>query len=261
MLLILNGLLLRLIGNLSKVFSFIFHILFPKKRFIIPEFSPAKFKLPKQKITPVIYQTNYSNRVTLPIYLNYLVNRLFSLNYDYRYISTEKRLEIITEFGADELVKAYCQLTDGASQADFWRVFMLNQFGGVYLDIDAQLVTNLSKIIKSEFSEVLITRREKYTNFFMASEKNNPILQKQLEIIIDNIQNRRISGGVFVMTGPDTLNKAIAELQVFPIMRRDKITCAQGTFTNEYFQYIDKPGSKWCYKSNEELLKDNKKAE
>ena len=55
------------------------------------------------------------------------------------------------------------------------------------------------------------------------------------------------------MTGPDTLNAAIGNQIVNT--RRDKITCTQGTFTNEHFQYIDKPRSKWNYKKNEELLK------
>ena len=39
-LLISNG-LLRLTGNIVKILSYPFHALFPKKRFTIPEFSPA----------------------------------------------------------------------------------------------------------------------------------------------------------------------------------------------------------------------------
>ena len=78
-------------------------------------------------------------------------------------------------------------------------------------------------------------------------------MKATLDLIVDNIENRRIEGGVFVMTGPDTLNNAIGNQVVNT--RRDKITCTQGTFTNEYFQYIDKPRSKWNYKKNEELLK------
>lgn len=67
----------------------------------------------------------------------------------------------------------------------------------------------------------------------MASEAGNWILKDTLELIISNIENRRIEGGVFVMTGPDTLNNAIGDKEVN--FRRDKVTCAQGTFTNEYF--------------------------
>ncbi|WP_303818296.1 glycosyltransferase family 32 protein [Actinobacillus minor] len=248
-----NG-LFRLLGNIVKILSYPFHAVFPKKRFTIPEFSPAKLKSKRtDKITPIIWQTNYSNKVTLPMYCNYLFNRLMSLSYDYRYVSTEEREAYIKQNADERIFNAYSKLTDGAAQADFWRVFTLWKEGGIYIDIDGHLVFPLSQIIQPNDSEVLIKRRDKYTNFFLACEKGHPIMQQTLEIIVSNIENRRIEGGVFVMTGPDTLNSAIGNQQVNT--RRDKITCAQGTFTNEYFQYIDKPRSKWNYKKNEELLK------
>lgn len=248
-----NG-LFRLLGNIVKILSYPFHAVFPKKRFTIPEFSPAKLKSKRtDKITPIIWQTNYSNKVTLPMYCNYLFNRLMSLSYDYRYVSTEEREAYIKQNADERIFNAYSKLTDGAAQADFWRIFTLWKEGGIYIDIDGHLVFPLSQIIQPNDSEVLIKRRDKYTNFFLACEKGHPIMQQTLEIIVSNIENRRIEGGVFVMTGPDTLNSAIGNQQVNT--RRDKITCAQGTFTNEYFQYIDKPRSKWNYKKNEELLK------
>ncbi|MEG9487734.1 glycosyltransferase family 32 protein [Mannheimia indoligenes] len=248
-----NG-IIRLFGNIVKVLSYPFHALFPKKRFTIPEYSPAKIRSNQStKITKTIWQTNYSNKVTLPMYANYLFNRLMSLSYDYRYISTEEREAYIKANADERTFNAYSKLTDGAAQADFWRIFTLLREGGIYIDIDGHLVYPLSKIINENDSEVLIKRRNKYTNFFLAAEKDNWILKDTLELIISNIENRRIEGGVFVMTGPDTLNNAIGDKTVN--FRRDKVTCAQGTFTNEYFQYIDKPGSKWNYKKNEDLLK------
>lgn len=67
-----NG-LSRLLGNIVKMLSYPFHALFPKKRFTIPEFSPAKLGTHrKDKINRTIWQTNYSNKVTLPMYCNYL---------------------------------------------------------------------------------------------------------------------------------------------------------------------------------------------
>lgn len=250
---ICNG-LFRLCGNIVKMFAYPFHALFPTKRFTIPEYSPAKIKSNKPtKITKTIWQTNYSNRVTLPMYLNYLFNRLMSLSYNYRYVSTEEREAYIKANGDERTFNAYSKLTDGAAQADFWRIFTLLKEGGIYIDIDGHLVYPLSQIINENDSEVLIKRRDKYTNFFLASEKENWFLRETLELIISNIENRRIEGGVFTMTGPETLNQVIGDKAVN--FRRDKITCAQGTFTNEYFQYIDKPGSKWNHKRNEDLLK------
>lgn len=250
---IANG-LWRLSGNIIKMLSYPFHALFPKKRFTIPTFSPAKSVSNKpSRINKTIWQTNYSNKVTLPVYCNYLVNRLLSRNYDYRYVSTEERAEYIKANADTRTFEAYSKLTDGAAQADFWRIFTLYNEGGIYMDIDGHLVWNLSAIIGEDDSEVVITRRDKYTNFFLATEKGSPFLKDTLDIIIDNIEQRRIDGGVFNLTGPTTLNMALEGKTVNS--RRDKITCAQGTFTNEYFQYMDKKRGKWNHAKNEDLLK------
>ncbi|MFC0323430.1 glycosyltransferase family 32 protein [Gallibacterium melopsittaci] len=254
LILISNG-LTRLLGNIIKTISYPFHLFFPKKRFVIPEFSSAKrAKTQVNKITPVIWQTNYSNRVTLPVYCNYLFNRLLSLDYDYRYVSTEGREEYIKSHADQRTYQAYMKLTDGAAQADFWRIFVLYNEGGVYMDIDAHLVWNLSSIIKKHDNEVVIFRRDKYTNFFLASMKGNEFLGKTLELIIDNIEQKRIDGGVFSLTGPVTLNDALKNYDSIN-SRLDKLTCSQGTFTNEYFQYMDKKRGKWIHRSNDELLK------
>lgn len=248
-----NG-LLRLVGNIIKISGYAVHTLFPKKRFTIPEFSPAKFTSHrKTKITRIIWQTNYSNKVTFPVYCNYLLNRLLSLSYDYRYISTEERESYIKENADERTFAAYSKLTDGASQADFWRIFTLYKEGGIYMDIDGHLVWNLDNIIQDQDREVVITRRGEYTNFFLASEKGNPFLLETLNIIIDNIEQKRIDGGVFSLTGPETLRKALRNVKVNS--RRDKLTCAQGTFTNEYFQYMDKKFGKWNHAKNEDLIK------
>lgn len=253
LLLISNG-LLRLLGNIIKTLSYPFHAIFPKKRFTIPEYSPAKRQCSKTtRIPKVIWQTNYSNKVALPIYCNYLLNRLLSLSFEYRYVSTEARSEYIEKYADARTFAAYSQLNDGAAQADFWRLFTLYHDGGVYMDIDGQLVWCLSSMIDEEDNEVLIKRRDKYTNFFMASAKGNPFLKETLDIIIDNIEQRRIEGGVFSLTGPTALNTALENKTVNT--RRDKLTCAQGTFTNEYFQYIDKKKGKWTHAKNEDLLK------
>ncbi|MDO4697506.1 MAG: glycosyltransferase [Pasteurellaceae bacterium] len=248
-----NG-LCRLLGNIIKIVSYGFHALFPRKRFTIPEFRPATFPShTPRRIRKTLWQTNYSNNVTLPVYCNYLCNRLFSLSYEYRYVSTEARDEYIKTHGDERTYHAYSQLTDGAAQADFWRVFVMYQEGGVYLDIDAHLVWPLASTIGEDDREIVIRRHGQYTNFFLASEKGNVLFKTTLDIIIDNIEQRRVENGVFHLTGPVTLSQAIDKHQITG--RHDKLICAQGTFTNEYFQYMDKKRGKWTYAKNEELLK------
>ena len=257
LLLLICNRLSKLLGNISKVFlSYPFHFLFPKKRFIIPVYSKAFFKGKSQKIQKNIWQTNYSNKVSLSIYLNYLFNRLMSLSYNYHYVSTEDRLTFIKKTADVNTIQAYERLNDGAAQADLWRLLILRHHGGIYMDIDAHLIFPLSGIIKSKDKELFILKgtNNAHTNYFIAAEKNHPILSKATEIILDNINSDKIIG-VFSLTGPVPFSNAIA-LNDYPVNNQSyRYVCVQGSFTNEHFQYIDKPRGKWTHKKPEEILK------
>ena len=243
----------KILGTVVKTLAYQFHAIFPTKRFAIPFVSKPIVNSKKNSLVPkIIWQTNYTNLVSLPVYANYLFNRLMGYDFEYRYVSTEDRLNFIKNNAPQRYIDAFEQLTDGASQADFWRLFVLNHTGGVYMDIDAHAVWPLSKIIKEHDKEVILMTKHRYSNYFIATAPNNPHLAKTLEIIVENIEQKNVSGGVYNLTGPNALNKAIGENKVH--CRHNKYTCTQGSFTNEYFQYIDKPKGKWTHKKHDELL-------
>ena len=246
----------KILGAISKVFAYPFHWIFPKKRFAIPLLSlPKRHTADEYRIPKIIWQTNYTNEVSLPVYLNYLFNRLLSLDWEYRYVSTEER-EVFIKANADERTyKAYAKLTDGASQADFWRVFVINKLGGLYLDIDAHFVWNLSSMIKPDDTEMILLKKNGLNNTLIASTPNNPHLQKSLDLMVENIEQKRVDKGVYFLTGPAVLKEVIKEDECNS--RFYRTTCIQGTFTNEYFQYIDKPRGKWTYAKNETLLRED----
>lgn len=251
--------IIKLLGALTKGLSYIFHFFFPKKRFTIPVYSAPKINSSTNSLIPKsIWQTNYTNVVSLPVYINYLFNRLMSLDAEYHYVSTEDRLEYIKNNALKDMVEAFIQLTDGASQADFWRLLVLHREGGIYMDIDAHLVWPLSKILGESQTEIFLRNKQHYTNYFIATAKNNPILEDTLKIITDNIKNKNIGNGVYDLTGPTALNLAIGDKKVNE--RFYRITCNQGSFTNEYFQYIDKPRGKWTYAKKEDLLKNSQES-
>ncbi|QSZ41332.1 glycosyl transferase [Sulfurimonas aquatica] len=253
---VVSNRVIKLLGAVVKLISYPFHFIFPNLRFTIPKQSDPLIKSSKSsKIPKIIWQTNYTNKVSLPVYINYLFNRIISPDHEYRYMGTEDRLEFITANAPTDMIHAYTQLTDGASQADFWRLFTLNLHGGVYMDIDAHTVWPISKMIKEDDTEVFLLNKEHYTNYFIATQKNNPVIEKTLEIIVDNINKKKIDGGVYKLTGPSVLNDAIGDKKVN--YRFYRLTCVQGSFTNEYFQYIDKPRGKWTHAKPEDLLKTN----
>lgn len=243
----------KILGTLTKGLAYVFHFFFKKKRFTIPLYSKPIFSSNQPtRIPKIIWQTNYTNHVSLPVYLNYLFNRLMSLDWEYRYVSTEGRLEFIKTHASEQVSNAFEQLTNGASQADFWRLFTLNYYGGVYMDIDAHAIWPLSKMIKPDDKEVFIRNKEHFTNYFIATTKENAILENALNLIVENIEQQKIGRGVYDLTGPSVLNTAIGETPVN--YRYYKYTCIQGSFTNEYFQYIDKPRGKWTHVKIDDLL-------
>ncbi|WP_187381909.1 glycosyltransferase family 32 protein [Vibrio mimicus] len=248
--------LIRLTGNLFKMLSYPFHWVFPKLRFTIPAYSPAKLKMRANATIPrTIWQTNFTDQASLPVYLNYLFNRLMSLSCDYRYVSTEARGEFLKEHASPEVYDAYSRLTNGAAQADLWRLVVLNTYGGVYMDIDATLVWPLDKLLgDSQELYIRIKNNTEITNYFIATAPNNPDLQATIEQVVYNVNHYEPSMGVYHSTGPTVLNNILSAKAVIHTQDR-KYVCIQGTFTNEYFQYIDKPRGKWTHINPEDLVK------
>ncbi len=236
--------LVKLLANVTKIASYGFHYVLPDQRFTLPAYAQPWWPSRRSSAVPrIIWQTNFTDKVTLPVYLNYLFNRLMAPSFEYRFMITEARANFIRANFSPEIFEAYSRLQVGAAQADFWRVLVLQQHGGVYLDIDAHVVWPLSRIVKPGMEELyLTTRRGKITNYFIASKPGNPTIGRLADAIYTNIVSD--SGRkVFDLTGPGVFNQVLSDREVPTASYR--YTCNQGNFTNEYFQYIDKPEGKW----------------
>ena len=221
-----------------------FHFFFPDKRFTLPRHAKPIITRSKQSAIPrTLWQTNYTNRVTLPVYINYLFNRLLSYDYEYRFMITEDRSDFIKSNFSTEIFESYSRIQIGAAQADFWRLLVLYKLGGVYMDIDAHLIWPLSSIIKAEQTELyIVIKKGEISTYFIASQSDNANLKKMIDIILNNIEENKIKN-IYVLTGPGVLNQVLDMDKVNTVYYR--YTCNQGNFTNRYFQFIDKPQGKW----------------
>ena len=243
-LIFINSRIIKVVANLIKILCYFFHFLFPDKRFTIPAHARPLINSRKKAIIPKsIWQTNFTNRVTLPVYINYLFNRLLAYDYQYNFMTTEDRKIFIESNYPGEIFKSYSKIQIGAAQADFWRLLVLYKHGGVYMDIDAHLVWPLNSIIHTNQNELyIVIKKGEISNYFIASNKNNNNLLKMIELILKNISENTIKN-VYVMTGPGVLNQVLNIEQVNTVYYR--YSCNQGNFTNDHFQYIDKPQGKW----------------
>lgn len=237
--------LIKIVANVVKLLCYVFHVFFPGKRFALPKESPAFYRAKGgDTIVPrTIWQTNYTSRVTLAVYINYLFNRLLSPAFAYRFMATDERAEFVRAQCSPEAYTCYSRLQIGAAQADFWRVLVLQKHGGVYLDIDAHLMWPLGRIVRPEYAELyLVTKSGEISNYFIASRSHSEHLEKIIGTIMSNIRESR-SKNIFELTGPGVFNQVLDRTAVRTANYR--YTCSQGDFTNEFFQYIDKPQGKW----------------
>lgn len=248
--------LIKLLGHMTKYTCYPFHAVFPNKRFIIKSYTKPLFTSRSKSLIPrTVWLTNYTDRVALPVYFNYLFNRLLSPMHEFRFMGDQQIKTYIQKNFDARITQAYMKLNDGAAKADLWRLLVLNHLGGVYMDIDAHLVWPLGRIIGTSNSEFYITMRDNrhYTNYFFASAPDNPHLSKAIEIILDNVSVNTGDKDVYALTGPDVLNKAMeGETVPYEIYRYVSV---QGSFTNEHFQYIDKKNGKWVHAKAEDLIK------
>jgi len=179
--------------------------------------------------------------VTLPVYLNYLFNRLMAPRFAYRFMITEARRDFIAEH-YPTILPHYNRIQIGAAQADLLRLLVLHKFGGVYWTLMPTRSGRSPAFSAPKQKNSITTRHGELSNYFIASASGNPNLTKLIEKVIQNIREN-ILNNVFHITGPRVFNELLDQNEVTTVFYRH--ACNQGSFTNVHFQYIDKAEGKW----------------
>lgn len=247
----LMGRAIKLTANSLRPLFYCHFWLFPHQRFKLAThhiggskaISTAKRSDHDPELIPrIVWQTNYTNKVTLPLHAAWRWNRCLSANYDYCFHNTEERLVFVEENFPGAIAKAYQRLTIGAAQADLWRLLVLYKYGGVYLDIDAHLVWPLKRIT-NRLPEIFIRYKNKEaTNYFIASKAQNPTIKALIDEVLLRIEHSD-SNNVYEITGPSVLEDILKKRD--HCWRFSSHTCLQGNFSNKFFQYLDKPAGCW----------------
>lgn len=193
-----------------------------------------------QEIPKIVWQTNYTDLVSLPLRACLEWNKLMSRGYDYRFVPTEKRLSFIKGNFPGRVSDLYMRLNLGAAQADLWRLLVLYRHGGVYMDIDAYLLLPLKELIKPGTQEIFLRYKKsmRFTNYFIATKPGSAKIKAAIDEVLNRIE-RPSSNNVYTITGPAVFDSILNAHK--PYWRFTRNTCLQGDFANKFFQYIDKP--------------------
>jgi mannosyltransferase OCH1-like enzyme len=257
----LSGRAIKFFANSLRPAFYLHFWLFPKQRFSLSsplQMEPredASFidaKAPGNKIPKILWQTNYTNQVTLPVKATWLCNRLLSKDFEYLFHTTEMREAFVESHFPGEVSSLYKRLTIGASQADLWRLLALYKYGGVYLDIDAHLVWPLNRIISGEKPEVFLRYKNgSATNYFIASFPGNPTIKALIDEVLYRIEHNQ-SNNVHEISGPTVFEDVLRNRA--HDWRFSQHTCLQGNFSNKFFQYIDKSEGHWTLAQTQKQL-------
>jgi mannosyltransferase OCH1-like enzyme len=159
-----------------------------------------------------IYQTWKTKE--LPSNIQNQIDIMMKLNKDYkRFLYDDNDIDkYIKENYSERIYNAYCKLNIGAAKADLWRYLILYQFGGIYLDIDSIIKTDLNKIIKDN-DEFIISREKNkgiLLQWFFIVKPQHPVLLKIINKVIDNIE-KKVSNDLMYVTGPRVFTQCINE--------------------------------------------------
>lgn len=248
----LSGRAIKLLANSLRPAFYLHYWLFPRQRFYLQSSRHQNKPGPEQSAQPhpnlpiipkIVWQTNYTNKVTLPLKAAWWWNRLLSSDHDYRFQTTPERLAFVEQHFPGRISELYGRLTIGAAQADLWRLLVLYKHGGVYMDIDAHLVWPLCRIIAAETPELFLRYKDgAATNYFIASEPKSETIKALINEVLYRIENSQ-SENIYEITGPAVFQEVLSQRKHG--WRFYHHTCLQGNFTNKFFQYIDKAEGHW----------------
>lgn len=151
-------------------------------------------------------------------------NRWLELNPDWKieFSTDDDCIEFIDKHFGQEYVDLFNHIKSGANKADLWRLCKLYVEGGVYTDIDIIPFVSIEEMIgDSDFCTCLaINRFSIFQAFIWVKEKENPLLKKFLESLLD--QKYRYNW----LSAEPTLD-------MYRVMRRSGIDVKCDTFTTE----------------------------
>jgi len=238
---------LRLRGTLVKTLARPFHAFKPDWRKTLAEETPPLRPSPSVpgSIPRVVWQTNFTSRCTLPVWRNFLHNRALAPEFSFRFLDDDACARYMASHADKRTCSAFDRLTNGAARADLWRLQVLHDEGGVYLDMDGTLVRPLAPLLEGR-RELLVADKIRFTQYFIASVPGNPLFREFIETVVENIEKYDFAAArpVFWTTGPAALEKVLLRHPEVKYLLRGDV-CRQGVYTNEHFQYLDRPHAKW----------------
>lgn len=225
----MKGLILKLLIIFIILFSTVLQFSKTKRieNYIVEE------KLNRFKIPNIIYRTHKTKDVCEPMY-QACHKKWIELNPDYSLIWYDNKecdnyledliysKDIFLSSNINRILNCYKKIKPGSFKADIWRLIILYDKGGIYVDSYASPFVSIEKMLNSinSINDIsLITVRDCVCNgidngihngFIMSTPRNSHIKNYILKIL-ENIENNYYGNHCLEVTGPILMYNSLLE--------------------------------------------------
>jgi inositol phosphorylceramide mannosyltransferase catalytic subunit len=184
----------------------------------------ADFAVPR-----VVYQT-WSSRL-LPLGFQVIRERMRSRNPGFRFVvfdDADIDAYVSTHFHGTDAERAFRLLTVGAARADLWRYLVLFREGGVYLDLDSEIIVPIEGGLLKPGDGAIVSREgarddqleRMMIQWLLAFEPGHAILARVIQRATSNILNASLAPGqtgvppasILYLAGPPVFNRAVDDV-------------------------------------------------
>lgn len=133
---------------------------------------------------------------------------------DYTFFDDDMIETFIQEEYDKDTLTLFQKLNVGAAKADLWRYMIMYKRGGVYLDVDSDILTSLDPLLNSG-ADVVLAAEPAPSSFFvqwaLIAKPGHDIFRLAVELALFNIKHEHHPHDVHKATGPAVLTQAIEE--------------------------------------------------
>ena len=192
------------------------------RRLIVNKNGNTKLQV-KQKIPYNIIQTFKTREVPSSMYINTAKWCYLNQEYNYLFFDDDDILKYISTYNfnkinisKDTFLIAYNKIKPGSGKADLFRLLVIYDIGGCYIDIDTTPLVPLNQIIKP-IDEVVsgVGERGDFHQWCLIYIKNHPFIKRTLQLAVSNIINKTFINNIKsleYLCGPPVLDIGIKSI-------------------------------------------------
>ena len=194
------------------------------KKTYLPDkiYEPNKTVDNKYGIPKIIFRTWHTKKISQKMFDN-AHSTWLKQNPDYKmYWYDLEECGVFLKKINPEIYDVWANVKPLAFKADLWRVCVIYEYGGVYVDATSKPYVKLDKIIEECFKNnqnikhKLISAKEPFNmgvhNGVIISTPKNPVLKKYMDDIVYNINNKKIDIHPHSLCGPFQYEKTLQSI-------------------------------------------------